>query len=235
MSESTTVVLVHGALSDASIWSGASARLQRDGHPVIAPAMPMRSLDGDVSYLTEFLGSIDGPVVLVGHSYGGTVISHPAFANDPVKALVFVSAFLPVGGESTAELNGKFPGSKLGEATTIVRSYPGGSDLYLKPECFAQVYAGDLDADTVRVMSAAQRPIDTSALADTFEGPAAWTSKPSWVFVSTADDSLPPQAMRFMAERAGSQTVEVESSHASPASQPDAVADLIRAALKTPA
>jgi pimeloyl-ACP methyl ester carboxylesterase len=231
MTNETTAVLVHGALSDASIWSGVSARLQQAGHPVIAPAMPMHSLDGDVSYLKAFIDSIEGPVVLVGHSWGGTVISHPTFATDQVRALVFVSAFQPDSGESTGELNGKFPGSLLGEPRVVVRSRPDGNDLYLKPEHFAEVYAGDLDAGTVAVMAAAQRPIDPAALGESFDGPAAWASVPSWTLVSTDDDSLPVAAMRFMAERAGSQSVEVASSHASPASDPDAVADLIHTAL----
>ncbi|MDT0263355.1 alpha/beta fold hydrolase [Jatrophihabitans lederbergiae] len=231
----TTAVLVHGALSDASIWKGVSARLQSQGHRVLAPAMPMRSLDGDVSYLKAFLASIDGPVVLAGHSWGGTVISHPAFASEQVKGLVFVSAFQPEAGESTGELNGKFPGSLLGEPRVVVRARPGGNDLYLKPEHFAEVYAGDLQAETVAVMAAAQRPIDPAALGESFDRPASWTSIPSWTLVSTADDSLPPAAMRFMAERAGSHTVEVASSHASPASNPDAVAGLVHAALTSAA
>ncbi len=197
--------------------------------------MPMRSLDGDVSYLKAFLDSIDGPVVLAGHSWGGTVISHSAFASEQVKGLVFASAFQPAAGESTGELNGKFPGSLLGEPRVVVRARPGGNDLYLKREHFAEVYAGDLDAETVAVMAAAQRPIDPAALSESFDRPASWTGLPSWTLVSTADDSLPPAAMRFMAERAGSHTVEVASSHASPASNPGAVADLVHTALTSAA
>lgn len=231
MPKETTAVLVHGALSDASIWNGVSRRLQRQGFRVLSPAMPMRSLQGDASYLQAFIDAIDGPVVLAGHSWGGTVISHPAFATERVRGLVFVSAFQPEGGESTAMLNAKFPGSLLGEPRMLVRSRPGGNDLYLKPDYFAEVYAADLDPETVSVMAAAQRPIELAALDEAFTGAAAWTAIPSWTLISTDDNSLPAAAMRFMAERAGSHALEAPSSHASPAAQPDAVTDLISDAL----
>ena len=229
-----TIVLVHGALTDASVWSEVIAELRPDGHRVIAPAMPLRSLRGDAEYLAAFLDSLDGPLVLVGHSYAGSILSHPVTENDQVTAIVFVSAFQPDAGESTGELNGRWPGSKLGEATTIVRSYPGGADLYLKPEDFAEVYAADLPAATVARMAATQRPIDPTALEETFAGPPLWRRRASWSLVSTRDDSLPPAAQRAMAERAGSTVVEVAASHASPVSQPRAVADLIRQAALAP-
>ena len=231
MPKEITAVLVHGALSDASIWNGVSRQLQRHGYRVVAPAMPMRSLDGDASYLKAFVDTFDGPLVLAGHSWGGTVISHPMFATDRVRGLVFVSAFQPEGGESTAMLNDKFAGSLLSEPRVLVRSRPDGNDLYLKPEYFAEVYAADLDTETVRVMAAAQRPIEPAALEETFHGAAAWTGIPSWTVISTHDNSLPPAAMRFMAERAGSHPLELPSSHASPAAHPEEVADLIRTAL----
>lgn len=231
MSDAVTVVLVHGALSDASVWSGVSERLQRDGYPVLAPAVPLRRLDSDAEYVASVVASVSGPVVLVGHSYGGSIISHPAVAGDSLRALVFVSAFQPAAGEATGELNGKFEGSTLGEATTEVRNYPGGQDLYLTPDDFADVYAGDLAADAVAVMSAAQRPVDVAALGDTFDGEPTWSTIPSWSLISTEDNSLPPAAMRWMAERAGSKTVEVAASHASPVSQPATVVDLVREAV----
>ena len=227
-----TAVLVHGALSDASIWAGVTSRLQERGIPVACPAMPMRNLDGDVSYLSAFIDGLEGPLVLVGHSYGGTVIAHPWFARDRVRSLVFVSAFQPGAGESTGELNGRYPGSRLGEATTIMRPYPGGTDLYLRAENFAEVYAGDLDAARVAVMAAAQRPIEVRLLGESFVGNPSWRSRPSWALVSTEDHSLPPEAMRFMAGRAGSCTVEVATSHASPATRPDEVAALVVTAIE---
>jgi pimeloyl-ACP methyl ester carboxylesterase len=225
-----TIVLVHGALTDASVWNGVAERLQADGYTTIAPAMPLRSLAGDVDYLETFLDTIEGQVVLAGHSYGGTVISHPRFNRDSVGALVFAAAFQPDAGESTAELNGKFPGSKLGEATTEVRPYPGGNDLYLRPDDFADVYAADVPEGTRGLMAAAQRPIDPAALEETFEAEPGWRRIQSWTIVSTSDHSLPPEAERFMAARAGSTVVELDASHAVPVSRPAEVAEVIRAA-----
>lgn len=231
---SPTLILVHGALTDASVWHGVTQRLQSQGCTVLAPAVPLRSLAGDAEYLSAFVDTIDGPVVLAGHSYGGTIISHPALATENLAALVFVSAFQPDTGESTAALNSRFPGSKLDAATTI-RPTAGGQDLYLKPEAFADVYAADLPATTVAVMAAAQRPIDPAALNESFTGDPTWQATPSWTLVSTRDNSLPAQAQRFMAHRAGSTTAEVESSHASPVAQPQAVSDLILDAARHPA
>jgi pimeloyl-ACP methyl ester carboxylesterase len=224
---SPTVVLVHGALTDASVWNGVAANLQAEGYETLAPALPLRSLAGDVDYLAAFLDTVEGPVVLAGHSYGGTVISHPRIYRDALRALVFAAAFQPDAGESTGELNGRFPGSLLGEATTEVRAYPGGNDLYLRPVDFADVYAADLPAETAALMAAAQRPIDPAALEETFEGEPTWGRVPSWTVVSTSDRSLPAAAERFMAERAGSTTVEVDASHAVPVSRPEAVAEVL--------
>ena len=235
MSAKPTIVLVHGALTDASVWSEVIATLQHDGYTVTAPAIPLRGLESDAAYLAGFLGSLDGPVVLAGHSYAGSVISHPSIATADVTGLVFVSAFAPEAGESTGELNGRWPGSRLGEATTTVRGYPGGEDLYLRREDFADVYAGDLPADTVAMMAATQRPIDPAALGEAFAGAPAWRSIPSWTLVSTDDNSLPVAAQRAMAERAGSRIVEVASSHASPVSQPAVVAQVIRDAARAAA
>jgi pimeloyl-ACP methyl ester carboxylesterase len=123
------IVLVHGALTDASVWNAVAARLQSQGFPTIAPALPLRGLGSDAAYLSAFLETIKGPFVLVGHSYGGSIISHPALAKHDLKALVFISAFAPDSGESTADLNGRWPGSKLSQSATIVRPYPGGQDL----------------------------------------------------------------------------------------------------------
>jgi pimeloyl-ACP methyl ester carboxylesterase len=225
-----TIVLVHGALTDASVWNGVAERLQADGYATFAPAIPLRSLAGDVDYLAAFLDTIEGPVVLAGHSYGGTVISHPRFNREAVRGLVFAAAFQPDAGESTGELNGRFPGSKLGEATTEVRPYPGGIDMYLRPGDFADVYAADVPATTKALMAAAQRPIDPAALEESFDGEPSWRQIRSWTVVSTSDHSLPTEAERFMAERASSTAVELDASHAVPVSRPAEVADVIRAA-----
>ena len=232
--DSPTIVLVHGALTDASVWSQVSDALQSEGRTVLAPAMPLRRLTADAAYLAAFLDTLEGPIVLAGHSYAGSIISHPATENESVTGLVFVSAFQPDSGESTGELNGRWPGSKLGPDTTLVRPYPGGNDLYLAHERFAEVYAADLPAATVARLAAAQRPIDPAALDESFTGTPTWRERPSWALISTEDGSLPVSAQRAMAERAGSTVVEVAASHATPISHPHAVAELIRQAAAAP-
>jgi pimeloyl-ACP methyl ester carboxylesterase len=235
MSKSTdlTIVLVHGALTDGSVWNGVSGKLQAEGFVTVAPAMPLRGLHTDAEYLASFLDTIDGPVLIAGHSYGGSVISHPVIAKNGVKALIFVAAFAPEAGESAGELNGRWPGSKLGEETAVIRPYRGGKDLYLRPECFRDVYAGDLAPATIALMAAAQRPVDTAALSESFHERPTWSKLPSWAVISTRDNSLPVEAQRFMAHRAKSTVTEVDASHASPLSQPEIVAEAIAAAAHT--
>ena len=225
-----TVVLVHGALTDASVWHDVIVRLRDLGRPALAPAMPMRSLAADAAYLHSFLTTLDGPLVLAGHSYGGSIISDPAALTPAVRALVFAAAFQPDQHETAGELNDKFPGSKLGPATTLIRPYPGGSDLYLRPEYFAEVYAADVPPARAAAMAAAQHPIDPAALGENLSGPATWRSLPSWALISTEDHSIPTEAQRFMAARAGSTVVEVATSHASPVTRPDETATLIASA-----
>jgi pimeloyl-ACP methyl ester carboxylesterase len=232
MSETTpTVVLVHGALTDASVWHGVIGELHRRGQRVLAPALPMRGLAGDVAYLRSFLATIKGPIVIAGHSYGGSIISDPAALTDEVRGLVFVAAFQQDTDETAEELNSRFPGSRLVAETIDIREYPGGNDMYLRPERFAEVYAADVDAATVAVMAAAQHPIDPAALGETFAGRATWRNLPSWTLVATADHSIPTEAQRFMAERAGSTTTEIDSAHATPVAHPIATADLIAMAI----
>jgi len=233
MKKLPTIVLVHGAFTDASAWNGVSGRLQDMGYTTVAPAIPLRSFNSDAEYLSAYLTTIDGPLILVGHSYGGSIISHPAMGNDHVKALVFVAAFAPDTGESMGELNGRFPGSKLDDATTVTREYPGGNDLYLRPEHFSDVYAADIPAPLVALMAAGQRPLNVTALSETFDGAPTWNSISSWAVVTTADYSLPADAQRFMAKRAASAVTEVDASHAVPVSQPGAVVDVIEAAARS--
>ena len=223
------IVLVHGALTDASVWHEVARRLQSTGYEVVAPALPMRGLGQDARYLAGILGRIVGPVVLVGHSYAGAVISHPEIAAvGNAAALVYVAAFQPDAGETAGELNAKFPGSMLTPDNLVVSPNPlGGDDLALRPERFAEVYAADVEPGLAAVLAASQRPIDPAALGETLAGEPAWRSIRSWALVSTRDRSLPPEILRFMAERAGSRVVEVESSHAVPVSRPVEVADLI--------
>ncbi|MBD8900598.1 alpha/beta hydrolase [Rhodanobacter sp. DHG33] len=232
MSNQPTIVLVHGALTDASIWHGVSRHLWNMGYETIAPAMPLRGLYTDAEYLSTFLKTIDRPMIVVGHSYGGSVISHPAICHADIKALVFVAAFAPDVDESTGELNGRFSGSKLDETTTLMRECPGGEDLYLRSEHFGDVYAADVPAATVALMASAQRPLYAAALGETFDRAPAWMRLRSWNVIATNDQSLPPEAQRFMAERAGSTVVEVEASHALPVSQPETVAQVIDTAAR---
>jgi pimeloyl-ACP methyl ester carboxylesterase len=232
-SASPTVLLVHGALTDASVWNGVTTRLQAAGHTVSAPALPMRSLDADAAYVAGILDRLPGSVVLVGHSYAGAVISHPAItAAGNVKALVYIAAFQPDAGEAAGALNEKFPGSLLTPGNLSVEpNANGGQDLTLHPERFAEVYAADVDPAHAAVMAVSQRPVEPGVLGEPLPGEPAWRTLPSWALVSTSDRSLPPAILRFMAERAGSHITEVDSSHAAPVSQPDAVTDLILQAI----
>jgi pimeloyl-ACP methyl ester carboxylesterase len=232
-SSTPTIVLTHGALTDASVWAGVAGRLLDAGQRVIAPALPMRGLDSDAAYLDGVLSRVDGPVVLVAHSYAGAVISHPrAVRSADVRALVYVAAFQPDAGEAGGVLNEKFPGTLLTADNLVVTPNPlGGHDLSLRHDRFATVYAADVDPRVAEFMALSQRPIDPAALGETFDGQPTWRSIASWALVSTADRSLPPQILRFMADRAGSYTVEVEASHAVPVSRPDAVSDLVAKAV----
>jgi pimeloyl-ACP methyl ester carboxylesterase len=229
------VVLVHGALTDASVWHAVARRLQADGRTVLAPALPMRSLESDATYLAGVLARIENPVVLVAHSYAGAVISHPAVAAAAeVRALVFVAAFQPDAGEAAGPLNERFPGSLLTPENLEVAANPlGGDDLTLRAERFAEVYAADVEPGLASVMAVSQHPMDPAALGEALPGEPTWRTIPSWALVSTQDRSLPPETLRFMAGRAGSHTVEIESSHAAPVSHPAEVAALIIEAAST--
>lgn len=228
-----TVVLVHGALTGSSVWRRVSATLQEQGHPVIAPALPLRTLDGDIAYLRRFLETLPGPLVVAGHSYAGSVLSAPDALTPAVRALVFVAAFQQDAGETAGELNGKFPGSLLSPENLLIRDYPGGQEAYLRPEVFAPAYAADLAPAEARVLATAQRPFDPTALSQTFDRPAAWRTLPSWAVIATADLSIPTEAQRWMAERAGSTVAETDASHAVPLTRPDVVAQAITAAVRS--
>ncbi|MBX0298762.1 alpha/beta hydrolase [Cryobacterium sp. 1639] len=180
------------------------------------------------------MASVDGPIVLAGHSYGGSVLSEAADGADQVRALVYIASFLLEVGESTAELAGKYPGGELGPALNPVPFSTGaasGTDLYIRQDMFRAVFAADVPAATTELMAATQRPITASALDDRAEK-AAWTSIPSWTLITTQDLNIPAESMRFMAARANSTTVEIDASHAVAVSRPDAVADLIRQAAR---
>lgn len=225
-----TVVLVHGAFADSSSWNGVVERLKNDGYPVIAVANPLRGLRADAQYVRTLLDSIDGPVVLAGHSYGGSVMSEAADGHPNVKALVYIASFLLDTGESTAQLAAKFPGAQLGAALDPVPfQLPDGStadDLYIKHDEFRRVFAADVPQEVADLMAVTQRPITAAALEEPATK-AAWKTVPSWNMVTTEDLAVPAKSMLFMGERARSQTIEVEASHAVTVSKPEAVADLI--------
>ncbi|MCK1790290.1 alpha/beta fold hydrolase [Pseudomonas violetae] len=227
-----TVVLVHGAFADSSSWNGVVKILEKDGYPVIAASNPLRSLKGDAQSVADVLGSINTPVVLVGHSYGGPVISEAAYGNTNVKALVFVAAIAPEAGESTAELSGRFPGGTLGPTLAPpVALADGGKDLYIQQGKFHDQFAADVSNADAQLMAATQRPVTVAALNEPSTEPA-WKTIPSWFVYGDADKNIPAQAQAFMAERAHSkQTVVVKgASHVVMVSNPKVVASLIEKA-----
>ncbi|WP_405984777.1 alpha/beta fold hydrolase [Streptomyces sp. NBC_00872] len=231
-----TVVLVHGAFADASGWDGVVTRLTRDGYPVRALPNPLRGLASDSAYIHSFLDTIPGPVVLVGHSYGGAVITNAAAGEKQVKALVYVAAFAPDSGEDLAALNARpvaHPAPPL-PAQPVPYTLPGGSsglDLYLDPAKFRAAFAADVPAKTAVRMAAGQRPIDATALAGVTPE-AAWRTVPSWYLVAKQDRAISPDLERFMAARARAHVTEINSSHAAMVSHPDAVTKLIEAAAR---
>ncbi|PKR87431.1 alpha/beta hydrolase [Pleomorphomonas diazotrophica] len=229
-----TIVLVHGAFADSSSWNGVIAALQSKGYPVVAAANPLRSVAADAAYVSDVVAGIDGPVVLVGHSYGGQVISTAANGHDNVKSLVYVAAFAPEAGEAAADLAGKFPGGTLGEALAApVKLASGGVDLYIDQSKFRTQFAHDVPEAEAALMAAGQRPITEAALTEK-SGEPAWKRLPSWFVYGSGDKNIPAAALQFMADRAGSKhTVVVDgASHVVMVSKPQVVADLIDEAAK---
>ncbi|MFJ4835783.1 alpha/beta fold hydrolase [Streptomyces sp. NPDC088747] len=231
-----TVVLVHGAFADTASWNPVTARLQDQGYTVIGAANPLRGLAHDAAQVAARLAAITGPVVLVGHSYGGAVITQAAAGAPNVKALVYVSAFVPDTGEVLGELAARFPGSQL-DAALIPVPVPGAddttaTDLYIHPDRYHDVFAQDVPRHTTRVLAAGQRPLSATAFTDRVSA-GAWRTLPSWNLISAQDRGIVPTLQRFQAARARSRTIEVPTSHLPMYSMPDAVTTLIRAAART--
>ncbi len=231
-----TIVLVHGAFADASGWGGVITRLEQRGYTVLAPANPLRGVATDSAYIASVLATITGPIVLVGHSYGGEVITNAATGNPNVKALVYIAAFAPDAGESAGGILAQFPGSMLTPANLILRPFPQpdgttGTDAYINPTVFREAFCADCSADTAAVMAAAQRPAALATLSEP-SGVPAWKTIPSWYLVANQDHAIPPAAERFMAARMHAQTVQINSSHAAMVTHPGAVTDLILSAAK---
>ncbi|MEU4243628.1 alpha/beta hydrolase [Actinoplanes sp. NPDC026619] len=229
-----TVVLVHGAFADASSFARLIPELLDSGLKVLAPAVPNRSLSGDAAYLTSVLNSIDGPVVLVGHSYGGAVITVAGIA-DNVQALVYLAGYALEEGESLGELQGRFPDSDLASAL-LYTPYPidgsaePGTDVSVDIAKFPAVFAHDVDPELSRVLAVSQRPLAAAAFGEK-AAVAAWRSKPAWGVVSSSDHTINPDVERFGYQRAGMHTVEVDSSHLVMLAHPKAAADVIREAI----
>jgi pimeloyl-ACP methyl ester carboxylesterase len=229
-----TIVLVHGAWADSSSWDGVVRLLQGQGYTVDVVPNPLRSLAGDSAYVAAFLRTVPGPIVLVGHSYGGAVVTNAATGNPHVKALVFVDAFVPDAGESVVQLAAEKPGSALAVAdpTTVFSlvPYPGGPagdvDLYVLPSVFRTSFANDLSPRRAAVLAATQRPVTLSALTAP-SGAPAWTTIPSWYLLGSEDRVLPPAEQLAMASRAHARVVRVRAGHLSMISRPRAVDRLV--------
>jgi pimeloyl-ACP methyl ester carboxylesterase len=221
-----TIVLVHGAFADASGWNQVSESLQERGYTVIAPANPLRNLASDSAYISSILSTIEGPIVLVGHSYGGAVITNAATGHANVKALVYIAAFAPDAGERVGALAAMNPGSGLIPQNLVIRPYPGGVDGYINPHVFHRVFAADVSDETAAVMGASQRPGDLGTLMEP-SGTPAWKTIRSWYMVASNDNAIPAATERFMAKRMRATTVEVESSHVAMISHPREATDLI--------
>src|SRR5881296_1549196 len=230
-----SVVLVHGAWADGSSWSRVVAHLQATGYTVYAPPNPLRGLASDPAYVVGFLATISGPVILVGHSYGGAVITNAAAGNPNVKALVYVDAFAPDEGESIGDLAstppppGQSASCVAGDPTTVFNFVPltgGDVDLYVKPSLFPSCFANDLPPNEGAVLASTQRAFALSALPQP-SGVPAWRSIPSFYLVGTIDNVIPPFAQLFMAQRANATIVQVRASHLVMISHPNAVVGLI--------
>ena len=241
-SEVTTVVLVHGAFADSSGWSATTAALDAAGCEVIAVPNQLRGLNQDANYVRSVLATIQGSVVLVGHSYGGAVVGEAARGAANVQALVFVAGYILDEGESIAGVLDpvRFPGGLIGPDTTVTRpfgnpGFPDGTDadLYLRFDRFAEVFAADVPPERTRLMAFGQRPLSLSALTGTAAADPGWRGLPSWALIAEHDRAIPPDGQRWMAERAGSTVGTIESSHAVMVSQPQAVTETILEACRS--
>jgi pimeloyl-ACP methyl ester carboxylesterase len=227
-----TIVLVHGAFAESSSWNRVTSKLLDRGYTVVAVANPLRSVKGDASYLSSLIDSIPGSVILVGHSYGGTIISVAATGKKNVKALVYVSGLAPDLGETASGLVGKFPGSTLGPnlAPPVILT-DGSKDLYISQDKFHAQFAADLPAVEARLMATTQRPIPEAAFNEPAAEPA-WKTIPSWFLYGSLDKNIPPSVHAFMAKRAGAkEVVEIRgASHVVMMSHPEALVKLIESA-----
>jgi pimeloyl-ACP methyl ester carboxylesterase len=232
-----TIVLVHGAWADSSSWNGVIERLQALGYAVDAPPNPLLGVSEDSAYLSDFLSTISGPIVLVGHSYGGFVITNAATGNPQVKALVYDDAFIPAAGDTPESLSTAIPGTCLTPSALNFVPYPGApsgdADVYVKQSVFPGCFANGLPAREGAALAAEQRPPVASILSDTLTTTPAWQTIPSWDVIGTADHVIPPAEQVAMAKRAGSHVTEIKAPHLSMISDPSAVTSVILSAART--
>jgi pimeloyl-ACP methyl ester carboxylesterase len=235
-----TIVLVHGAWADGSSWAPVTKVLQHAGYNVLVPPNPLRGLAGDSAYLSAYIEqATTGPVLLVGHSYGGAVISNAALSDPRVEGLVYVDAFVPDAGESVGQLVAQSKSAlNVADPTTLFNlvAYPGAPsgdfDAYLKPTAFEKLFANGLPTAETRVLAAGQKPIALSALGAPATS-AAWKSLPSWYIVGTVDKVLPEATQIMMAKRAGSKITKVNAPHLAMYARPLVIAHVIEAAAKS--
>ena len=230
-----TVVLVHGAFADASSWTGVIERLQKAGVQVTAPANPLRGISIDSAYLASVFNQFPGPVLAVGHSYGGAVITNAATQASNVVGLVFVAAFAPEEGERLGEVESGSKDSVLNSALVPLH-YPTGHgtetavEFAINPAQLREAFAADLSAEQTAILAATQRPVAELAFSEP-SGVPAWKTLPSWTVVATGDKAAGSDVIRSMAKRAGAKITEVEGSHVIMISQPQVVTDVILAAI----
>lgn len=231
-----TIVLVHGAFAESASWNGVIARLLEHDLRVIAAANPLRSLAGDAAYVRDVIASVDGPVVLVGHSYGGMVITEAAAENSAVVGLVYAAAFVPETGQSAFELSTSEPGSTLGDALAAYPVASGGNEFAIRPDVFHHQFAADVTDAEAALMAATQRPVTEAALSEGLPtARPAWQDIPAWFVFGDQDLNIPVAVHRAGAARAASRgTREIAgASHAISVSQPDAVVATIVDAAKS--
>jgi pimeloyl-ACP methyl ester carboxylesterase len=232
-----SIVLVHGAWADSSSWDAVAGRLQHDGYTVYVPPNPLLGLSYDPSYLRDFLNTISGPIILVGHSYGGAVITNAATGDSQVKALVYVDAFAPAQGQTIGQLVSADPGScVLPTANTTAQPYPGApagaADVYIKQSVFPSCMANGLPAAEAAMLAATQRPLTSLALTQP-SGVPAWQTIPSWAVIGTADHAIPPAELLAMAEQAHAHiTMAPGAPHLSMIYDPGLVTSVILSAVR---
>lgn len=225
-----TVVLVHGAWADSSSFTGVTTRLQHDGYTVDVLANPLRGVATDAAYLAAYLKTITGPVVLVGHSYGGFITTNAAVGNPQVKALVYVDAYLPDAGDTLLSLTSQFPGSEISPAVlNTVPNSDGVIDTYIKADLFPGIFANDLPKSQGAALAAEQRPVALTGASEP-SGTPAWKAIPSWDLIGTEDNVIPVAAQKFMANRAHAHTEVIKASHLSLISRPQDVEHIIEQA-----